>query len=158
MAGAFNGPIVLGVHVEIDLVDRRGPRIPTSNGLIHDQSGTSWPRNSLLIGPFAKTGRSIDAPSERLTDWFGSAYDPKEGDVHFPPKDGWSEEGLVDAIWYHRTGGAPYGRQAFVHHIKKRQYPVFGKKIRVHLRSRGAWLRVDFPQGLVVSWKGIEEA
>jgi hypothetical protein len=155
---SFNGPRVLGDRVEIDLSAGGSCKPPASHGLIHDPTGRGWPKNSLLIGPFTKTGRMIEDPSDDLQEWFGSEYETKEGDIHFPPREGWTDKERTHAIWYTRSGGAPYGRQPFVHHIKKRSFPFFGKKIAVWVSSRGDWLRVDFPQGLKVSWRGIEEA
>jgi hypothetical protein len=124
--------------------------------MIHDESGSHWPKNSLLIAPYKRAGKIIASPTLTMKQWLGSDYETREGDVTYPPRaqSNWEDLGLVYSLYYVRNGEREKG--LFVHRVKEKTFPFFGRDVHVYLRRWGVYYRIDFPDGLTVTWRGVD--
>lgn len=125
-------------------------RPPKSFALLHDPSGSDWPRCSLLIAPFQRTRREVDyAPA---VEYFG--YQPSGGGLTLPPRDLnlWTFVCEVDAIDYWRPGVDYEGD--YEHYFKGRGY-VWGDEQFPKVYRRGRVYRLELGGACVVNWRGI---
>lgn len=142
-----------GLGVSFDLTDGREVIAPREYGWIYADSRAPklLPRCTVLVGPFKRSGRTPGVVSWEMTKWFGRDYDTKEGDVRLPDLEApWSEIGIVERIFYWRTGDLHYYLK---HNFKKRIAFVFPSE--VVLSRRGSWLRMDLPKLCRIDERGF---
>jgi hypothetical protein len=156
--------IVKGRSVAFDLEDRE-ILVRRSSGLMHDPTGRSWPRCSLLIGPFQR-GRAArsDAPSYRdAQSYFGRDAEVRQGEVDPPPRPlaSWKRLGTVEQIWYTRAGmryrhrgkPSPFRHPFNEPGILTRLFR--GKGRRPVLYAHGRFLRLEMQRGCILDARGI---
>lgn len=87
-------------------------------GMFHDASGGMWPRSSFLFAPFSERPATPHSMSVDEEDYLGSDYQAHVGTIDLPPRglNGWQEVGLVEKIFYDRTGNR--FPDFFVHRFK----------------------------------------
>jgi hypothetical protein len=165
--------ICMGRKVEIDL--REPPigsgsrskhiRVPSDAGMLYDESGTYWPRCSLLISEFARGKKK----SDQGADYFGRDATVFEGNVDLPPKDiaAWHKLGEIDQIFYDRAGTKHPG--FFRHQFNKpkglyRLIFLFKKRASKHpavvyslwrRKTEEQFFRIELPEGCIVDDRGI---
>lgn len=152
--------ICKGTRVRLHLADGRilSPR----GSMLHDPKGRYWPKNSLLIGGFTRSGGDLSDEQYRGApkDYLGRNHTPHVGYVDLPPKriGEWVDVEEVVRIDYVRGGtrapggfrhhfGKPRGLMRLVHLVK-------GKR-RVILRRWGRFYRVDMGPGSMADSRGI---
>lgn len=143
----------LGRNVRIYAEDGRRISLPSGHVMLFDDTGRSWPRCGLLLGPVRASSEELAKPSSFGEKWFGSQPQVR-GDIDLPPKtlEGWKEVCRVTRIDYYRFGESHGG--AYKHTL--RQKTLFGKELVVLLRQHGAFRRLDLRGGCMqVSWRGI---
>lgn len=151
--------IVKGSRVSFDLVDGRKLDAPSESGMMHDPTGTSWPKCSVLVAPFAKGTRV--ASSKESESYFGSDYQSHQGSVDLPERSlkGWEKVGDLKEVWYRRQGGRflkPNGRpDDFRHAFHKGLAALFGKKKSAVLYRKGPLFRIEMRRGCVLNFRGF---
>jgi hypothetical protein len=125
------------------LTDGKTVRPPKGAALLHDPSGTHWPKTSCLISTFQRSGAKLADPKEEEVAW---AVDPdavREGEVNTPPRRaGWTKVGMVTSIDYSRKGAHA---DKFEHEFKR----------PVPLYRRGRVMRLELGKGAEFSWRGF---
>jgi hypothetical protein len=137
-------------------LDKGMVHCPKKAGLLHDPSGSSWPRNSVLIASFQRTGQLL--PEEEETDEidsFKAGDRSKKGVLNFPPRDlsQWKRLGLVERIDYTRVG--VYADDYEHPFQQERGFWVFKEKIETVLYRRGRVHRLEMPEDAELSWRGF---
>lgn len=147
--------IVKGRAVSFDLVDGAKIDAPAKYGMMHDPTGRTWKRTSVLIAPFEKLGDETDG-DKYSRDYLGHSHLTHAGDVRLPPKElsAWTYEGEVERIWYTRTG-KKNGSKRFQHEFNKSGFQrlVRGKG-KARLYSRGNVYRLELPRGAHLDSRG----
>lgn len=81
---------------------------PKSACLLYDESGASWPKDSLLITRIPSQGRPATDDETRGTPgwWLGDSYEAQTSMVRTPPRAlaSWKLVGDVEQIFYDRIG------------------------------------------------------
>lgn len=100
-----------------------GREVLTRGAMLHDESGHSWPKNSLLFASFKRLGTpATDAQAKGAPrNYLGRGYSVSVGRVELPPKvlSAWTEVGPVKRVEYVRGGSkAPGG---FYHNFGERR-------------------------------------
>lgn len=134
----------------IFLVGGREVRAPATHYMLHDEAGRAWPRTSVLVGTFEKTGEPLSGSSR----WFGGDYEMRAGRLELPPKrlDEWRQIGVVDRIYYDRRGLFALG--TYKHDFKEGGVWIF-KREKPVLYKRAGFYRLEFPSGAVINWRGF---
>jgi len=135
---------------------------PSSYGMLHDPSGSSWPSNSVLVAKFSKTGEPVDDADAE--DYFGSQA--KKGSLELPPRSlaSWSELGSCSKIEYSRfrPHGLPSkfegdyfhffdGSEGFLSILTL----LFVKAPEPTLFKRGRMLRLELPNWAELGVRGF---
>jgi hypothetical protein len=153
--------ICKGTRVVLDLRSGKTVRCPPSWGMCHDPDGKDWPKDSVLILPYRRTGQSVDYGPART--YFGPGYDVESGEPSgsLPPKDlrAWKRVGHVGrkdgepSLWYTRPGTSHPG--PFKHKLNDGWFTwILGKRRAILYRRRGAYL-LDFPDGVIADARGF---
>lgn len=152
--------IVKGLRAAFDVDPDREILVRPSSGMMHDPEGTSWPRCTLLFGPFER-GPVADPDSEsydEAKEYFGERTRVREGVIDRPPRPlgAWERLGTVEQIWYTRPGSRfrgrfrhPFNSPGIVRRLFK------GRGRRPVLYARGAFLRLELHHGCVLDELGI---
>lgn len=150
--------LVKGTSVAFDLGPDKAIECPRAHGLMHDESGSAWPKSSVLVGPYKRTARAID-PGGRGRAYFGGDYQARAAAVALPPRDlgRWRKIGEVTCVWYVRPGTRAPGR--FRHRFGA-GWETFllgsHKPVLYVCRSGGAeWHRLELGAGAVVDDRGF---
>jgi hypothetical protein len=149
--------VTKGTRVGFDMEDGQEINAPPGYGMLHDPTGKSWARCSLLIAPFRRGGlaQEDEVPSYARA-YLGRRYRPRIGDVVLPEKSlvGWDRLGRVSRIWYTRGGSkAPF---RFQHPIgKKTIFSIFRGKDQATLYKKGRYYRVQLGRACVLDDRGI---
>jgi hypothetical protein len=115
--------------------------IPSSYGLIHDESGEQLERCSLFIGPFDDAGPFDGELTGAAADYFGTDYKARLAEFDVP--DGtWDSVGQVAEILYYRPGAY---EDDWKHSFSS----------PVPLYALGPWYRIALPSDCKVNWRGI---
>jgi hypothetical protein len=134
-----------------------GRMVRASGSMLHDPSGDSWPKDSVLVASFRRNGRTA-TDEEKAGDpknYLGRQYEAHIGSVSLPPRslDQWKRVGEIATVYYERPGTRAPGR--FYHHFGKRRLEAFFKKGKAVLYKRGSAYRVQMGDGAVFSDRGI---
>jgi len=145
---------VKGTHVMFDMADGTTIKCPARDGMLHDPRGQVWPRCRVLIGPFKRTRRKIEATKE-MEKYYGKDYEPVAAIVNLPSRRAKKKRlGEVTMIYYVRTGTrAPYG----FHHPFKSESKFLGAVLRRHpaeLYEVGQFYELVLPNGCIVDDRG----
>ena len=73
----------LGGAVSVELDD--GSLLDVRGSLLYDTTGVTWPKCSVLIAPFKRSGRVANDAPKFARKWLGR--EPMEGTVRLPPRD-----------------------------------------------------------------------
>lgn len=153
----------MGRKVEIDLRGSKTIRPPRDAGMLYDDSGTYWPKCSLLIAEFDRGRKKTNEGK----DYFGRNADRREGHLDPPPQDisAWRRLGEIDQIFYDRAGTKYPG--FFRHEFNKPKgirvkliFLVKGKAAKepavlYTLKSGKTFYRIELPGGCIVDDRGI---
>jgi hypothetical protein len=150
-------------HVSLKLEDGRRVRPP--GACLHDNTGTEWPRGSVLIAPFKKTGEPLDHAGREAEQWSTIAGKPRRGQLPAPPKSlsQWSFVGAVAAIDYERYGEhADKYRHEFDGEGERGGDAPWSKMLFLEIaapqpvlyRYRSIY-RMELPDGFVFNWRGF---
>lgn len=146
--------LVVKAHtVSFDLVDGDKFDAPARDGMMHDEQGKSWRRNSVLVGPYDRDAIETD----KTIDYLGSGYLVHAGDTRLPPKplNQWVYLGEVERIWYTRHG-ARQGGKRFQHQFNKISIAKLIKGTgRARLYSYNRWYRLELPRNLIADRRGF---
>jgi hypothetical protein len=151
--------IAKGNRVKFILKDDTGvPERGTVRGsMLHDPTGKSWPKNSLLVTSFNRSGRLATDAEKRGApkEYLGRTHAARVGSVNLPPKalSEWTYVGELKTILYVRPGRKAPG--AFYHHFGQRRIEAFWKKGRAHLYRLGSAYRVQLGNGALADDRGI---
>jgi len=139
-----------GYEVSFRLKTGRVVRAPRSYGLLHDPEGRAWPKTSVIIALFRRSGRS-SPPSGDASRYFG--YAPRQGTIDLPPKNlsSWRKVGEVAEIDYWRPGTH---EGDYFHPFKPKGW-MFSEKTWPTLYRRGRTLRLEMGDGAVLNWRGF---
>lgn len=150
--------ICLGTRVSLVLP---GGEVRRRRGsLLYDPAGKDWPRCSLLVAPFERSGADAGRVPAFARKWFGEEYEPSRGSVRLPERDlsAWHSIGEVERLYFTRGGDVPeeegvspdmdhpfgsagvFGRALFLGGAKPVAY-VLGDATRVELGSGCALTR-----------------
>jgi hypothetical protein len=150
--------LVKGTHVAFDMADGGETVLRASAGMMHDPSGHSWPRCSLLVGPY----RIIDADEpddEQARSYFGRQHRLREAVVDRPPprdRTGWRRLGPVEQIYYTRPGSRYRGRFRHPFNAPGIMTRIFkGNGIRPVLYAHHSFLRLEMSRGCLLDARGI---
>lgn len=98
--------ICMGRDIVLELSDCDDIELPRRWGMLHDPSGTFWPKCSLLFTHFHQ-GKTRDDSDEGVG-YFGKRANVRRGCAdEIPPNDlrhGWREVGIVTQVFYERAG------------------------------------------------------
>lgn len=137
---------------------RKFKRLPVRYAILHDPDGTDWPKCSVLIAPFTRSGIP-DVENKDAFDYFN--YQPRGGHFTLPPKrlGEWQRIEEIDAITYIRPGDKEgLGKNLSYGHefTNEGGWFIFKKEIGYPvLYKRGHAYRLEFPSGCVISWRGF---
>lgn len=140
---------------DVSFLMKNGDEIdaPRSAAMLHDEKGTHWPRCSILLMSFRRSGSSVEmAPNE--AQYFGDDYDARRGSVTLPPKplSKWALVGEVDKIYYERVGKHA---GLFKHQFGKRRLVGFFKTGKAVLYKLGGSMRLQMSGDCIVDARGI---
>ena len=142
-------------EVRFELVSGRLVRAPKRDGMIHDEDSASWPRCSVLVGPYVRGTRDahLDGKAKR---YYGPGYQGQSSEITLPPRDlgDWTELGQVRRIFYVRAGNI-FGGTRFKHKFKAKVLDWLFRRKPATLYRHGKWLRLELPGGCVVNWRGF---
>jgi hypothetical protein len=158
--------VCLGYDIDLHLSDGQIVRCPDSATLLYDKTGQHWPWQSILIAPFARSGRGHE-PTSFSKKWFGRTYPLREGETHIPPRElsqGWRSLGHAERIFYTRGSGdqreAKYEGN-YEHSFKERSlFDVFTFQ-KAHLPEVlqiGRKMRIEIGRWHVVTARGLVSA
>jgi hypothetical protein len=138
-----------GHGVRFDL--ETGRKVAARGGMLHDPEGASWPRCSVLVGPFSHGGKTDERLSSSARAYFGRGYAASRGSVELPPRamTAWKEVGPVKTIWYTRTGEV-MGGERFFHHFKR---GLLSRRLPV-LYRHGRFFRLELGAGCTLNHRG----
>jgi hypothetical protein len=145
--------MVMGYRVDVH-IPKGWVRI--SGAMLHDHTGKTWPKCSLLFSPFQKKGISIDDPPKEARWFYGRAYDLSKGSVHIPPRalSTWSRVDASDNIQYTRPGTRAPGD--YEHLFGKRRWQALYRKGKLPTLYRlGRLYRLELGSGCIVDDRGI---
>lgn len=154
--------VVLGEKIRIKLSDHGRIRV-LRGGMMYDEKGTYWPKNSLLITRFDKRhGRpATDEEYQGMNkSYLGRHYEPFVSMVDLPTRDlrEWKKVGNVHTVYYVRNGTrAPGGYRHTFNKPRGMQHIIFavkGKGEVVLLRYKDFY-RIDMPFGCMIDSRGI---
>jgi hypothetical protein len=147
--------IAKGHEVAFKLQDGRLKRV--SGSMLHDPSGHDWPKDSMLVASFKRSGRpATDAEKEGPPKhYLGRHHEARVGSINLPPRslEEWKRVGEVATIYYERPGTKAPGR--FYHHFGKRRLEAFFKKGKAVLYKRGSAYRLELGPGSIATQDGI---
>src|SRR5262249_39520451 len=151
--------LCMGREIEFDLKSGETIVAPPSAGMLFDETGTAWPKCSLLVKRF-EDGTSR---SDRGKDYFGRKASVYEGHVELPMRalSTWKRRGEIKAIFYERAGTKLPGFFRHVFNKPRGLYKVIfwikGRtaKTPAILYARGKDYRVELPDGCIVDDRGI---
>jgi hypothetical protein len=128
---------------------------PRSYAMLHDPSGSSWPKSSVLVAPFSKNSAAPSIKNTLAKQYF--RYEPRGGEITLPDRDirSWKEIGPIKEIDYWRPGDDrelkgdwwhPFGEAGF---LFKSHLPILfrqGRLMRLELgRSTLNWRGFVYP-------------
>ena len=147
--------IAKGSYVAFSL--QSGRLVRASGSLLHDPTGDSWPKDSMLVANFRR-GRRKASDEEKSGDpkhYLGREYPAHIGSIDLPPRSirEWKRVGAVQTIYYERPGTRAPGR--FYHHFGKRRLEAFFKKGKAVLYKRGSAYRLEMGKGSIATDQGI---
>jgi hypothetical protein len=135
---------------------------PKRHGMLHDPSGETWPRCSLLVAHFEQGWKESKAPDGR--NYFGRNAVVWEGEAELPPKDisKWKTVGELKTIFYDRAGTKHPGYFRHMFHKPRGLWRLLFLVKRsaangpvVLSRYGRNTYRIDLPDGCVVDDRGI---
>lgn len=125
-----------------------------SYAILHDPSGIDWSSDSVLVANFTKGGDYIE--DDEAEEYFG--YEPCEGKILLPPRGirEWRKLGTVEKIDYTRTRPErlPASYRGRYDHVFGEEGWIF-KGAMPPLYKRGRLLRLEFPEGCELNWRGF---
>lgn len=141
--------IAKGYRVSFVIENGRKVSAPAAYALLHDPSGSGWPKCSGLVAPFTKGGGEVARNSAGdARSYFG--HDPKLGHLSAPPRNisAWKRVGVVNEILYsrRRPSGLPAKHAADYYHPFKGTATLY---------RRGRLLRLELHEGCVWNWRGL---
>ena len=105
-----------GSHVGFKLAGKTRKKIwcPARAGMLHDPSGDSWPKCSVLVACYER-GRKKPSREQYQgapRDYLGRQYQARVGSIALPPRDldQWQEIGELEEIYYLRPGTKAPGK------------------------------------------------
>lgn len=130
---------------------------------MYDEHGRYWPRNSLLITRFDKSGGRPATTEEYQgtpKSYLGKDYEAYVSMVKLPPKDlrAWKSLGPVHTVYYIRNGTkAPGGYRHTFNKPRGMQHLIFAVKGKgeVNLYKYEQFYRIDMPMGCMIDSRGI---
>jgi hypothetical protein len=142
--------IAKAYNVEL-VVDGRVIRPP--GVLLHDPSGSDWPRTSCLITSFKRSGEPLTRPSAEARAWAENPDAVKAGTVDTPPRSlsSWTSVGGCERIRYTRKGEHA---DHYVHDFDDKEWLVFSRKLPEVYRL-GRSMRVELGPRAVFNWRGF---
>lgn len=150
--------IVKAHRVAFDLMSGRKVTAAPTYGMLHDPSGEDWPKDSVLVMRYTRSGRAIKSDGA-MASYLGGDYQARSGEADLPSRslEGWKKLGDVKTIYYVRTGKrAPGG---FYHHFGKGaalEHKIFrGEGDKPVLYRKGKTLRLELPAGSTLNWRGF---
>jgi hypothetical protein len=130
------------------------------DGLLYDDTGKHWSKESLLVAPFEQGDEEIE--NDRAHEFFGSDFAIYRGGIIPPPKqlkNGWRNLGEVKTVFYERAGKY---EGPFKHEFNKprglwRLIWPFDRRSKgpALLYARKGCYRVEFPKGCIIDARGI---
>lgn len=156
--------ICMGREVVFELGNGQSFDAPARSGLLHDPSGDSWAKNSLLVYPFKQGQREAtdDELSRGGSDYFGSKARVLAGTCALPARSltGWRQLGAVEYVYYSRAGVRAPGRYRHKFHSPRGlMRAVFALKMSSRepaiLYRKGRNFRLELPAGAIVDDRGI---
>lgn len=149
-------PIVKGHSCLFEMKD--GGTIRTKGGMIHDPSGRSWPRASVLMGPFRARVRAAtdDEYHGDAKSYLGHTHHATIGVVDMPPRGlaQWEYLGEVDRIFYTRTGRKNPGRYQHPFNKPSALATLVKGTGKVRLYKHGRFMRLQLPRGAQLDNRG----
>jgi hypothetical protein len=147
--------ICKGAHVSFRL--QNGRLVHARGSMLHDPSGDFWPKDSMLVTTFRRSGRPAtdEEKSGDPTHYLGREHQAHVGSVKLPPQaiSEWKRVGQVATIYYERPGTRAPGR--FYHHFGKRRLEAFFKKGSATVYRRGSAYRLEMGVGSIATHNGI---
>jgi hypothetical protein len=159
--------LCLGRSVIFEL-DDEDIELPKRWGMLHDETGTLWNRDSLLFVPF-KQGQSPDDSQEGL-DYFGHQAYVRTGSVKIPNANSphWHEVGAVRQIYYVRAGTKHPGKYRHEFNTPRELLlKLIGATFKRHVRDTPPVLfalkknsqivayRLELPDGSMIDDRGL---
>lgn len=146
-----------GTRVVLELVSGEKIRPPGAYGLLHDTEGKSWPKSTVLLGPFQRGGRADEVPSA-VRYYLGRTHTIHQGEAEtesLPRRLGqWERLGELAVIYYCR--GGTKARACFHHEMNRRllERAMHGRG-KVTVYKFGRWYRLQFPRGARIDDRGF---
>lgn len=147
------------------LVLKDGRRIRPRGAALHDSSGKSWPKNSVLFSVFAKSGGDLRDLDKEARRWSKTPENVRAGSLELPPKSlgEWCLVGVVEKINYTRYGehADKYTHSFDGHGNKSGDGPISAAMLFEEntphpvLYSRRGLYRMELPRGAVFNWRGF---
>jgi hypothetical protein len=139
-----------GDRVALLFTDDSVLELPAAYGWMHDPDGKDWPKCSLLIGPFKRTGKPLDAPRAARS-FLGHRTLAGRTDLPARALEGWDNIGRVVEILYTRHGDHA---NDFKHGFASGWW--FWKKPRpVPAYQRGSFTRLELGRGCKIDFRGL---
>lgn len=134
--------IIKGHDIHIQKEDGKWLNPPKSYGMIHDPTGTQLDKCYCYIGPYKKSNKHIDLNSD-AKQYFGPSYTGIQVVVDIP-KGPWVPVTNAVQILYRRRGK-----------YEGKYFHFFNKKTTVLVTRCKKHLRLEFPNGCIVNWRGF---
>lgn len=126
--------------------------------ILHDPSGTDWPKCSVLIGSFTR-GKRSEVSSKPAVEYFN--YVPRGGAFRLPARDlkAWKSLGEITYIEYTRPGDKEFEGESnlrYDHNFAKvgSGFLTSGKHYP-KLYRLGRLYRLELGAGCVINWRGF---
>jgi len=149
----------------ITMVLESGRRIKPRGAALHDSTGRDWPKNSVLIMPFERTGEVLKNPDKEAKRWSATPENVHRGVAEQPPRalSAWRRVGCVEKIDYERYGEhADRYTHTFDSHGDKGDGGPISKMLLFEtgiphpvLYSLNGKYRLELPPGFQFNWRGF---
>jgi hypothetical protein len=134
-----------------------GKMVRASGSMLHDPTGEFWPKDSMLVASFRRSGRPATDEEKQgdAKNYLGREYKSHIGSIELPPSalSAWKRIGGIETIYYERPGTKAPGK--FFHHFGKRRIEAFFKKGSATLYKLGASYRIEMSPGSIATDRGI---